>query len=146
MLFYMLVLCIGLFALVACTTSPSEIQVEGAWVRAALAEGNTAAYMEITNRGRGEVTLIRVESELAPMIQIHETRIENDVASMQQLEDGLVIPAGDTIKLAPGGVHVMLMNLPDAVEEDTRAEITLVFDNGATIVVDAPVLLEAPDS
>lgn len=143
---YLLTLCIGLLSLVACTTSPNEIQVDAAWVRAAAAEGNTAAYMDITNRGRADVTLIRIEGDLAPMIQIHETSVENDIASMQQVDNGLVIPAGSTITLAPGGLHVMFMNLPNAIEENTRAEVTLIFDNGATIVVDAPVLLEAPDS
>src|SRR5690606_4271195 len=77
-----------------------------------MSSGVSGAYMSITNNGEDYVTLVSVSAEGDGMVQIHETTVdENDMASMQELEDGVTIAAGETVELAPGGLHIMLMNL-----------------------------------
>lgn len=107
----------------------------------------SGAYMSITNSGEVDVTLVSISAEGVGMVQIHETTVDdNDMASMQEIEDGITISAGETVELAPGGLHAMLMNLEsDLVEGDTIA-LTLTFDNDESISFDAPIMTMAMDT
>lgn len=107
--------------------------------------GTISAYMRLSNGGAEDVTLIAATSELAAIAEIHETTVENDIARMQEVEGGLVIPAGETVEMRPGGLHVMLMNLQGDFVEGESATITLAFDNGDSIDVEAAISNTAPD-
>jgi copper(I)-binding protein len=64
--------------------------------------------------------------------------------TMRELEDGLVLPAGETVNLEPGGYHVMLLDLPDPLETGETFELTLEFENGESQVVSIEVRDDAP--
>lgn len=125
------------------TINADDITIDGAWVRA-MESGNSAAYMTITNNSNTDITLTDASAEFAGMVQVHQTTIENDVARMQQVENGLSIPAGETITLEPGGYHIMLMNLTDALIEGNDTDITLTFDSSISRTVTTPIRTEAP--
>ena len=97
----------------------------------------TGAYMQITNAGVNDDVLIAARTEAARTIEIHETRIEDDIARMIELEEGLPIPAGETVMLEPGGAHVMLIGLPQDLLPNETVSLTLVFASGAELTVDA---------
>jgi copper(I)-binding protein len=115
------------------------ITVDEVWVRPSLASGNTAAYMSITNHTDTPITLTSLTADFAGIAQIHQTVVENDIAHMQHLENGMRIGAGETLNLQPGGYHVMLMNVQPALNEGETVSLTLTFDNGESMTVEAEV-------
>lgn len=101
----------------------------------------SGAYMSISNNGEDDVTLVSVSAVGVGMVQLHETVVDdNDMASMQDVEAGVTIPAGETVELVPGGLHAMLMNLENDLIEGETIALTLTFENGNTIEFDAPIV------
>jgi len=85
------------------------IEIGNAWVRGTVAAQNaTGAYMEITSKS--PATLIGVTSPAAAAVEIHEMRMDGTTMTMRAL-DKLELPAGKTVKLLPGGYHLMLVGL-----------------------------------
>jgi len=64
---------------------------------------------------------------------------ESGAAQMVPVDD-IPIPAGETVELASGGLHIMVLDIADPPQVGDTATITLTFDNGETVQVDAPVL------
>lgn len=85
-------------------------------------------FMTITNAGETDDRLVAVEADF-PRVEIHTSEMDGDVARMMQLEDGVVIPAGHSIMLEPGGMHVMFMGLGgDPFEVGETVPATLIFE------------------
>ncbi|EBA12607.1 copper chaperone PCu(A)C [Roseobacter sp. CCS2] len=92
-------------------------------------------FMTITNTGNADDRLVAVEADF-PRVEIHTTEMDGDVARMMQLEDGIVVPAGESVTLEPGGFHVMFMGLGgDPFEVDEKVPATLVFENAGRLDV-----------
>jgi copper(I)-binding protein len=133
--------------LAACDTGGSDeasmpdgvVDVTDAWARPAAAGDNSAAYMTVRNGTDADDTLIEARFDGAAMVQLHESFMDGDVARMQHLPDGIPLPAGAAVELAPEGLHVMLMNLQRDLEEGQTAAITLVLASGTELAVDAEV-------
>jgi uncharacterized surface protein with fasciclin (FAS1) repeats/copper(I)-binding protein len=104
----------------------------------------SAAYLVITNNGEEDVTLVSANAAAAGTTEVHQTIVENDVARMEEMADGLVIPAGESVALEPGGFHVMMLDLEENLVEGSTTVITLEFDNGESLLIEAPVANEAP--
>jgi copper(I)-binding protein len=92
----------------------------------------SAAYMVI----QGDDTLIAADSPAAAVVEIHQTRMENDVMRMSPV-DGISIE-GEAV-LEPGGFHVMLINLTRDLEPGDPIPLTLSFASGAEISLEALV-------
>lgn len=104
----------------------------------------SAIYLRITNNGAADIRLVSASTTVAAVAQIHETVVENDVASMSELTEGVIIPAGQTVELRPGGIHIMLTNLQSSLIEGNTVAVTLTFDTGDTVTVDAAIQMDAP--
>ena len=116
----------------AAATEESEMDMAGA--------PTSAVYMFIQNTGSEDVALISGETDAADIVEIHETSVgDDDVMMMRPIMDGLVIPAGETVELRPGGFHVMLMDLPQPLVTGDAIYVELTFDNGDTIPLAAPI-------
>ncbi|MDH4394767.1 MAG: copper chaperone PCu(A)C [Limnobacter sp.] len=108
-------------------SSPADaaLKVVNAWARPTVAEQMaTGAYMKITSNKDGMI--VGVTSPVAEVAEIHEMKMEGDVMRMRALES-IPVKAGSTIELAPGGYHVMLMGLNQAVNEGKAFEIKVQF-------------------
>ena len=94
-------------------------------------------YLQIVNSGDGDDVLVavRVTPEVAGMVQLHEMRLEDGVMRMNEIPDGIPVPAGGTVTLEPGGLHVMFMRLPEGLEAGTEFPATLVFRNAGEVEV-----------
>lgn len=99
----------------------------------------SAVYMTITNLSSEDETLVSARTDVAGLVEIHETTIEDDVMRMRELENGLTIPAGETAILEQGGLHVMLLDLQEELIEGEAIAVTLVFESGTEITIGAPV-------
>lgn len=121
-------------------TTPGVLAVVDAWARAVpVADGNSAAYMTILNGLDTDVTLTDAASSISGMVQLHETTSNDGVMSMNHAPDGWVIPAGGTLTLAPGGKHVMIMNLSAPLAAGEEIDLLLTFDNGDIQELTVPV-------
>lgn len=105
------------------------------------AEEMSAAYLEITNNGRSPQQLIGVETAAANTVEIHETQMDGDMMHMRPAAS-VNIPGGETVKLEPGGKHIMLMGLTAPLAAGDTILLTLTFDSGAALEVEAVVSLE----
>lgn len=95
----------------------------------------TGSFMTITNNGDKDVTLVGGESPIAGIVEIHEV-IDGTMIAMP---DGLVIPAGENVKLRMGGYHVMLLELNKEIKAGDETEVTLRFSDGTEQTITAPV-------
>jgi copper(I)-binding protein len=81
-----------------------DITITGPFTRATLPNAPVAGgFLTLTNTGTEDDRLVAVTSPIAKEGQIHEMAMENDIMKMRQLADGLVIPAGESVVLEPGG-------------------------------------------
>lgn len=96
-------------------------------------------FLTIENTGAAADRLVSATSPAASNVQIHEMALEGDVMKMRQLEDGVEIPAGETIVLAPGGIHIMFMGLTQAFVEGESVPVTLTFEKAGPVEVLLPV-------
>lgn len=106
--------------------------------------GTGAVYMEIMNDGDEADTLIAAETEVAEIVEIHSMRMEGDTMEMFELEDGLEVPASETVTLESGGFHIMLINLTKSLHEGDEFTLTLTFEHAGDVEVLVPVTTEAP--
>ena len=97
-------------------------------------------YMAISNEGSAADRLIAIETPIAEMATLHESTVDADgVAKMMHLENGIEIPAGDTVVLEPGGLHIMLMGLTGTLTEGDMVKATLVFEHAGKVEVEFQV-------
>jgi copper(I)-binding protein len=117
-----------------------DLEISGAFTRATLPNAPVGAgYLVVTNHGGSDDRLVSAMSPVAGMTQIHEMKMEGDVMKMAELPDGLVIPASGSVTLAPGGFHIMFMELKQALVEGQTIPLTLTFEKAGSIDVQLAV-------
>lgn len=130
-------------ALSACAGAlhAADVQVSDAWAKATLPGQKVGAvYLKI--RSAGAARLVGGATPRAGRVEIHEMRHEGDVMKMRKL-DGVALPAGAEVALAPGATHLMLMDLGQPLKPGETVQLTLVIEQGgkrSTIEVGAPVV------
>jgi periplasmic copper chaperone A len=135
---FLLPLVLAMPLLAACgDEGASDISVSAAWARASVTDTG-AAYVTIANNGNADDALLEARSPVAAKVEVHDMTMEGMVMKMRRL-DALPIKAGDEVALAPGGKHIMLIGLKQALEEGISVPVTLVFEKAGEIEVDAPV-------
>lgn len=116
---------------------PGGLEIADAWARAS-ATRTGAAYLTLENKGSEADTLIEVRSPVAERVEIHDMTMEDMVMRMRKLDD-LPVAAGESVSLAPGGKHIMLIGLSGPLEEGATVPLTLVFEKAGELAVEAPV-------
>lgn len=151
----------GLFA--SCgsddSSSSSGPEITKVWARTSPMETSLGAvYMTISSKDGDELTDVSVDSSIAAMAQIHEmvmASAETDVSMPMTTEamsgemvmqevDSIVIDAGGSVDLMPGGYHIMLMEIAAPLELGTKFDVTLTFAKAGKVTVTAEVRDEAP--
>jgi periplasmic copper chaperone A len=115
------------------------VTITDSWVKSA-ESGMSAAFGELTNSGDADVTVVSASTDASSMLELHET-VENESGEMvmREIEGGFVIPAGGSIDLAPGGNHIMLMDLAAPLSAGDEVSFTLTFADDSTYSFTAPV-------
>lgn len=117
--FLSLLLCAGL-------AQAQSVTVKDAWIRGTVQGQNaTGAFMELS--GKSNARLVGVTTPLTANAEVHSMSMENGVMRMSPVE-GIDIPAGKSVKLAPGGYHVMLMNLKQPLNAGDKVPLKLTFE------------------
>ena len=112
--------------IMVCGAFAQSIEVKDAWIRGTVpAQKSTGAFMEIT--GKSAVRIIGVASPVAGTVEIHNMTMQNGVMKMFPVE-GIDVSAGQTVKLAPGGYHVMFMGLKQQMKAGERVPLDLLLE------------------
>ena len=127
----------GISAALAHGFTVGELKIGHPWAKPTVAGATVGGgYLKVTNEGKTDDRLVSVTTDRAPMAQLHEMKIENDVMKMREVEGGIAIPAGQTVELKPGGLHVMFMNLPQPFVEGEKIKAKLTFEKAGSVDVE----------
>lgn len=117
----------------------ADVSVNDAYARAVPpGQPNSAAFMQITNNGDTAITVTGASTSAADVAELHTHTQDNGIMRMRRL-DGIELPAGQTVSLQPGGLHVMLIGLEKNLSEGESVDLTLEFSDGSTEVLEMPV-------
>ena len=118
--------------------SEPTLGAQDAWLRVTPGSDVAAAYVTLRNTGKRAVTVVSVESPAASMAMIHETRLEGGVSRMRSHE-ALVIAPGQTMKLQPEGLHIMLHGLAHPLSPGDSVTLVLDLADGTSVRIVARV-------
>jgi copper(I)-binding protein len=134
---------VAALALAACgssgsgsTASSGPVTAGDPWVKSA-ESGMTAAFMTLTNTTDKDLVLVKAATPAAGMVELHEMAMKDGEMVMQPKEGGIPIKAGASATLQPGGDHIMLMDIPAPITAGEKVSLTLTFDDGSTLAVEA---------
>lgn len=114
-----------------------SLAIDHPWIRATpKGSAVTAGYLTVVNHGKAADRLLGASLKGAGAAELHETTIENGVAKMRSLRDGVEIGPGQTISLEPNGRHIMFLDLKTSFEADTYVDGTLTFEKAGQVPVE----------
>ena len=117
-----------------------SIEIALPWSRATPSTAPSAGgFLTLTNKGNTPDRLIAIETPAAKQAEIHEMKMDGAVMRMRELENGVVLPPGQTVELKPGGYHVMFMGLKAPFVKDQKVPATLVFEKAGRIDIEFQV-------
>jgi periplasmic copper chaperone A len=111
-----------------------DLVITQAWSRATPGGAKVGGgYLTIENKGAAPDRLIGGSADIAGKVQLHEMATSNGVMTMRPLDNGLIIEPGKTVKLAPGGYHLMLFDLKSPLKQGDRLPVTLEFEKAGKV-------------
>jgi len=117
-----------------------DLTLSQAWTRATPPKAKAGGgFVEIVNAGSEDDRLVAASSNVATKVELHEMSVTDGVMKMRELENGIAIPAGETVALKPGGLHIMFMGLNQSFEEGTVVPVVLTFEKAGDVAVDLSV-------
>ncbi len=117
----------------------SGIEIADAWARPGRINGVSAIYMNVLNGSADTDTLISLSSSVAGLVELHETyELDNDMMGMREAVNP-VFPGKGVVSMQPGGLHIMLMQLNEVLNEGDQINLILDFALAGEITVTAPV-------
>jgi periplasmic copper chaperone A len=121
-------------------TKLGDLVISHPWSRTSPMKANVSAgFMKITNNGTTDDRLVKATSDIAPVVQLHDMKMDGDVMKMFEVDGGIVIPAGQTVELKPKSLHVMFMQVAKQPEMGTSFKATLTFEKAGTVEVEFEV-------
>jgi copper(I)-binding protein len=113
-----------------------DLVITQPWSRATPGGAKIAGgFLTIENKGAAPDRLVSVAGDVAGRVEIHEMAMNNGVMTMRPLDKGLAIEPGKTVKLAPGGYHLMLMDLKNPLKQGDKVPLTLEFEKAGKVAL-----------
>jgi periplasmic copper chaperone A len=123
-------------AVIAADVKVGDLAITQPWSRATPGGAKTGAgYLTIENKGSVPDRLVAISGDIAGRIEVHEMAVTNGVMTMRPLEKGLTIEPGKTVALAPGGYHLMMMELKSPLKQGDKLPVTLEFEKAGKVAV-----------
>jgi len=111
-----------------------DLVITQAWSRATPGGAKIAGgYLTIQNKGPKADRLIGGSGDVTDRIEVHEMTTTNGVMTMRALDKGLTIAPGQTVRLAPGGYHLMMFDLKSPLKQGDKVPVTLEFEKAGKI-------------
>ena len=122
---------------------PERPQVRAAWARPTMgAAGMSAVYMDVVGGARPD-TLLGASTPAAGRLELHRSEMKGGMMGMAAA-GAIPVPAGATVRLAPGGLHLMLMDAKRPLRAGDRVPVTLRFAKAGAVSLDVPVRSTPP--
>jgi periplasmic copper chaperone A len=113
-----------------------DLLIMQAWSRATPGGAKIGGgYLTIENAGSTPDRLIGGSAAVAGKVELHEMAVNNGVMTMRPLDKGLTIAPGQTVKLAPGGYHLMMFDLKSPLKAGEKVPVTLDFEKAGKVTV-----------
>src|SRR5256885_3907250 len=117
-----------------------DLVITQGWSRATPGGAKTGGgFLTIENKGSTPDRLIGGSADVAAKVEMHEMSMKNGVMTMRPLDKGLTIEPGKTVKLAPGGYHLMMMDLKGPLKQGDKVPVTLEFEKAGKVQVSLDV-------
>ncbi|MEZ5439982.1 MAG: copper chaperone PCu(A)C [Lysobacterales bacterium] len=130
----------ALLALGAASLPLEAMEIEQAWARATPPGATlSAAFLTIRDDLGGGDRLLGATTPAAGRVELHESIMDGEMMRMRPLPDGIEIPAGGEVSLAPGGMHLMLLDLPAPLLAGESVPLTLQFDQAGAQTVELTI-------
>lgn len=100
-----------------------------------------AGFLTIANAGASDDTLVSATASITPTVQLHDMTMKDGVMKMVELTGGIPIPAGKTVELKPGSLHVMFVGVAKPPAAGSSFDGTLTFAKAGTVNVHYDVLM-----
>lgn len=130
--------CLVLLAAAASAAAPPALTAQDAWIRATPGVDVAAAYLTLRNSGSQPVLVTGVRSPAADSAMIHETTLSNGESTMRP-HASLRIAPGETVRFAPGGLHIMLHGLKRPLAVGEEVPVTVLLEGGGSVTALARV-------
>ena len=135
------------------TTEPpiakENITVTSARAKPSLAgSNNSAVYISIHNANKGPLTILGATaltsekptaSSIANRVELHTVTTDNNGITKMIPVNRLVVPAEGELIMESGGVHIMLLDLKQALKENDAIYVNLIIQNIGTYMVPVSV-------
>lgn len=119
--------------------APMDVQVKDPYARAVPpGQPNSAAFLTLSNTSAEPKALVAAASPVAATVELHSHIHEDGMMRMRRVER-IDIPAGGSVSLEPGGLHLMLIGLKGNLTPGDQVDLTLSFDDGSQSRVLIPV-------
>lgn len=120
-------------------TDGEGVEAHDYWVRAAMAGGNSAAYMLLHNHGAEDDALIAVSSDVADAVEMHLSQMKADGTMEMIQQEKIDLPADGEVELKPGSYHIMFIGLKQDLVAGSEITLTLTFEKAGDITLTVPV-------
>ena len=114
-----------------------DIYIENAWVRALPpVKKVTAAYLTVINESDAAVAVVGGRADIAGSVEIHRTREVDGLMRMEPIP-GVAVAGGERVEMAPGGTHLMLVDLSFMPQPGDTVELCLILADGNELCTEA---------
>jgi periplasmic copper chaperone A len=96
-------------------------------------------YLTVENKGSAPDRLIHASGDFAGKVEVHEMAMKNGVMTMRPVDNGLTIEPGKTVKLAPGGFHLMMFDLKNPLKQGDKVPVILEFEKAGKVTLSLDV-------
>jgi hypothetical protein len=133
----------ALGAAIALASAPAAraqggVTVTSPWTRAAGAGATGVGYMTLRNPGPAADRIVSARTPAARTVELHTHIREGDVMRMRPVP-AIDLPPGQEVRLAPSGLHLMLIGLTAPLRQGERVPVTLVLERGGEIQLELSV-------
>jgi len=136
LMFASLVACVLATAARAEDVKAGDLVITQAWARATPAGAKIGGgFLTIENKGSSPDKLVGASADAAGKIEVHEMAMNDGVMKMRPVEGGLTIDPGKTVKLAPGGLHLMMTDLKNPLKQGDKLPVTLQFEKAGKVQI-----------
>ena len=112
--------------------SPDAVTVTEGWIRALPPSVPSGGYFTLRNGGDMAVTLTGADSPACGMLMLHKSEDHGGMGGMDDVAE-VDVPAGGTLRFAPGGYHLMCMDAGPAIKPGASVPVTLSFKDGGHV-------------
>jgi len=114
----------------ACSLSAKTLEYEHATIKLVPpVSKNTAGFITIKNLSDKDLKLIKVESEISEIVELHTMKMDKEMMVMRPV-DSILVPKKGSVHLKPGGLHIMFLGIKKALVKDDKIEAKLIYEDG----------------